>query len=180
MYTLTDQTDIRRTYRSDITGTEIHTKLLYTDGSGNKWWSFEDLLQMPFIRKKASEKVSQLYGVGITKEDLTAFITRIKASLKGSDADRYERAYSDVLQLENIINDTADPVKQSLSLCTVYIMHDTERVDTFSFADATNKMSLWAIDLEAQAFFLSYVTSGITDYTKLFSSITQIASTLEK
>lgn len=180
MYTLSTATDTRRTYLSDITGTEISTKLLYTDGSGNKWWSFEDLLQMPFIRKKASEKMSQLYGVGVTKEDLTGFTTRLKATLKGSETDRYERAYSDVLQLENIISETADPVKQSLSLCTVYVLHDTERVDSFSFAEATQKMALWAIDLDAQAFFLSYVTDGINDFTKLFSSITQIASTLQK
>ena len=57
MYQLTNSEPTRRTYQSSITGTEITTKLIYIDGTGNAWWAFEDLLQMPFIRKKAADKM---------------------------------------------------------------------------------------------------------------------------
>lgn len=181
MYTLINKiSGTRRTYTSSITGTEISTKLIYTDGSGNNWWAFEDLLQMPFIRKKAAEKVSQLYGVGITKEDLSNFVTKMKNTLRGADAERYEKAYSEVLNLESIIESTADPVKESLSLCTVYIMQDDERVDNFSYQQAARKVELWTLDTDAQAFFLTWLAAGINDYTQHYKSIMQIASTLQK
>lgn len=178
MYDLTTQTDTRRTYRSSITGTEIFTNMIYTDGSGDKWWAFEDLLQIPFIRKKASEKVSQLYGVGLSKEDLAKFVKSMKTILKGADPEKYERAFGELLQFESIVDETSDPIKQSLSMCSIYIMGDSERVDTFSFTDAVKKMELWALDLDAQAFFLSWLTDGMNDFTKHYSSIMQIASSL--
>jgi len=154
--------------------------MIYTDGSGNNWWAFEDLLQMPFIRKKAAEKVSQLYGVGITKEDLTGFITKIKATLRGPDAERYEKVYSEVLNLESIIESTVDPVKESLSLCTIYIMQDDERIDNFSYQQAARKIELWTLDTDAQAFFLTWLSDGMNDFTTHYRSIMQIASTLQK
>lgn len=180
MYTLTSQNDTRRTYRSSVTGTEIFTKLIYTDESGNKWWAFEDLLQMPFIRKKASEKISQLYGIGFTKDDLSGFAGRLKTILKGSDAEKYEKAFSEVLNLETIIEENLNPVKESLSMCAIYILADEERIDTFSFAEAAKKMELWALDFDAQAFFLNFLSAGINDFTAHYRSITQIASTVQK
>jgi hypothetical protein len=180
MYKLETETAEKRTYRSTITGTEIGTHLLHNGEDGAKWWAFDDLLQIPFIRKKAGEKVTQLYGVGLTKEDLAVFINKTKAVLKGNDAEKYEKAYSELLQLEAVVNETADPVKQSLSLCAVYILADTERVDTFSFTDAIEKMNLWALQPDLQAFFLNWLTDGMNDFTKHYSSITQIASTLQK
>lgn len=180
MYTLQSETDIRRSYRSSISDTEIFTNVIYTDGNGSKWWAFEDLLQIPFIRKKAAEKVSQLYGVGLTKEDLTGFTARLKTLLKSDDIEKYEKAYSEVLNMEAVTEETTDPVKQSLSLCSVYILSDNERVDTFSFQDAIEKMNTWAMDMDAQAFFLNFLTSGMNDFTKHYKSIMQIASTLQK
>ncbi len=177
MYELKSDDGARRSYVSRVTGTEVFTNLIYTDGNENKWWSFEDLLQIPFIRKKAAEKVSQLYGVGMTREDLTNFIARLKSILKDTDPEKYERAYSELLNMETIADETNDAVKQSLSLCSVYIMADDERIDTFSFTTAVQKMKVWEMDLDAQSFFLRWFTDGMNDFTKLYSSIIPTALT---
>lgn len=176
MFQLTKQEDKRRTYTSTVTGTDVTTKLIYTDKNGMDWWTFEDLLNIPFIRKKAAEKASDLYGRGFTNDDLKAFIEMQKITLKGSDSDKYERAYSEILQLEKIVETTIDPIKESLSLCTIYILGNEERIDTFSFRDAEEKISSWALDLDSQAFFLTYFLDGIVNYTKCLKDISQIAS----
>lgn len=174
-------TEIRRCYRSSITSTEIYTKVLYTDGSGKNWWCFEDLLQIPYIRKKAAESCSQLYGLGLTHNDLNDFIKRQKTTLKDTtDSERFERAYSQLLQMEELITETANPVKQSLSLCAVYILGEDERVDSFSIEEAISKMNLWEVDYEAQAFFLNWLAAGMSDYLKHYNSIMEIASILQE
>ena len=176
MYQIEEETAVRRIYRSTLTGTRIATKVIYTDGAGDKWWAFEDLLQIPFIRKKASERMSQLYGIGINKEDIEAMIARLKGILREDTAERYERAYSEVLNMEAIINQTADPVRESLSLCTVYIMREDEQVDSFSAQLAAAKIERWALDLDAQAFFLNWLTDSMNDLTAAYSIISKIAS----
>lgn len=180
MYDLINASDNKRIYKSSITGTEVSTKLIHTDEGGGKWWAFEDLLNMPFIRKKAAESVTQLYGAGVTKDDLTSFVNKTKEILKSTDADKYEKAYSEVLQLEAITNQIADPVRQSLSLCTVYILADDEQIDTFTTAKAGEKMSAWTLQPELQAFFLNWLTDGMNAYTTLYGNITQIVLSQEK
>ena len=176
MYQLTTTTDKTRSYRSTITGTEITTTLLYIDIDENKWWAFDDLLQIPHIRKMAANNISQLYGQGFTAEDLQDFIGRLKTHLKSNDPEKYEKAYSEAIALESIVANNLDPVKQELGLCSIYILSDTERVDTFSTKEALEKMERWALDLDAQAFFLTWLNAGINDYSKAYKSIMQTAS----
>lgn len=180
MYQLSTSTDTTRTYRSTITGTDITTSLIYTDATGRKWWAFDDLLQIPHIRKMAANNISQLYGQGFTAEDLKSFAERMKALLRSSDAERYEKAYSEVLTLESLVQSNLDPVRQELGLCAVYILSDDERVDTFSSRTALDKMEQWSIDMDAQAFFLTWLSAGMNDFRKHYNSIMQTASTLQK
>ena len=104
----------------------------------------------------------------------------MKEILKGSDKEKYERAYSEVLQIETMMASVADPVKQSLSLCSVYILSDAEQIDIFSFNTAKEKMDNWALDLKAQSFFLQWLTDGMSAYTKLYEQISEIVSITEK
>lgn len=180
MYQLQTTTDTQRTYRSTITGTDITTSLLYTDANGQKWWAFDDLMQIPHIRKMAANNISQLYGQGFTAEDLKEFTKRVKGILKGSDTERYEKAYSEILTLESIVENNLDPVKQELGLCSVYILADDERVDTFSSRKAVEKMEVWSMDLDAQAFFLSWLSGGMNGFKTLYNDLTKIVSTSQK
>lgn len=180
MYQLTTSTDATRTYRSTITGTDITTSLIYTDATGRKWWAFDDLLQIPHIRKMAANNISQLYGQGFTAEDLKSFTERMKALLRSSDGERYEKAYSEVLTLESIVQSNLDPVRQELGLCAVYILADDERVDTFSTRTALDKMEQWSLDMDAQAFFLTWLSDGMNDFRKHYNSIISTASLMKK
>lgn len=181
MYKLIKEVDNNRTYRSEITGTEIEMFVLKTTPeTGEKWWAFRDLLSMPFIRKKASEKLTDLYGASITKDDIDRFVSSMKELLKSTNPEKYERAYSEILQLESLAARTADPIKQSLSLCAVYILSDIERPDTFSNKETIEKMEHWALQPELQAFFLIWLSDGMNDFTKHYSNIMAIASTLQK
>lgn len=180
MYQLQTETEKTRTYRSTVTGTEISTQVIYTDKDGGKWWAFVDMMQIPHIRKMAANSISQLYGQGFTKEDLTEFVNRVKPLLKSSDPEKYEKMYSEILTLESITESNLDPVKQELGLCAVYILSDTERVDTFSTREALDKMALWAIDLDTQAFFLNWLSDGINDFRTTLEAVTQIASMKQK
>lgn len=180
MYQLTQESELTRVYTSQITGTEVETYVLQTTPeTGEKWWTFRDLISIPFIRKKAAEQVTSLYGAGITKADLDSLIASMKDLLRANDPEKYEKIYSEILQLEKLSNQTADPVKQSLSLCTVYIMADKERIDNFSMKDAANKMEQWSLQPDLQAFFLSFLTDHMNNYAKSYTELSAIASALK-
>lgn len=175
MYKLIDETSKQRVYRSEVTGTEVTTFLLKTDENDQHWWAFQDLLQMPFIRKKAAEKVTQLYGTYTTPEDINKITAALKLHLKSSDPEKYEKAYAEVLNLESLVRETADPNRQSLSLCSVYILADNERIDNFSFNEATEKMAKWTLMPDLQSFFLNWLNGGISGLTNLYATASKIA-----
>lgn len=176
MYELTHETEKRRTYRSQQTETEVHTFLLFTDGAKNNWWAFEDLLNIPFHRKKAAENITQFYSSGITVDDLNSFIENHKATLKSTDADKYEKAFAEVIQLERLKEQAGDPVKQCLGLCTVYVLADAEQIDIWNQSNAALKMNLWALDIKLQSFFLNWLTDGMNNLQEHLKSLSQIVS----
>ncbi|MEJ7610660.1 MAG: hypothetical protein WKF88_05710 [Ferruginibacter sp.] len=180
MYQLTKEEEKRRVYRSEVTGTEIITTLIHSDPDGKRYWAFEDLLNIPFIRKKAAEKVTNLYEAGVTLNDLTTFINTMKDLVRSNDSEKYEKSYSEVLQFEALMKETVDPVRQCLSLCTVYVLDDDEPIDIYSSAKAFHKMENWSLQPEIQAFFLQWFTDGMNAYTKVYGELTQIASRQEK
>ncbi len=167
-----------RTYRNEQTGTELVTYQLYKDRAGNTWWTFEDLFTLPFIRQLAAKKVLDLYGHGLALSDIKAHTTQLKTLLRGSEADKYERAYAKVLELEGLSETMADPVKQCIGLCTVYILMNDERPDAYVQAEQSVKMSHLALDVEAQAFFLRWWTDTMRHSGKVLKGISQIVSTL--
>lgn len=176
MYQLTEEKDERRKYKSTNTGTEIFTRLIYTDTDKNNWWAFENLMDIPFIRKQAAEKITQLYGAGMNEFDINDFISNSKALLKSNDPEKYEKLYSELLNFERLKEQTANPVKQNLGLCTVYILKNDEVPDVWNSSAAAEKMSAWAIDLKAQGFFLNWFTDGIKTFTRHLEDLSQIVS----
>lgn len=180
MYELQKETKKKRTYRNTVTGTEITTSVIYTDKDGRAWWAFDDLLQIPHIRKMAASQITQLYGVGFTKKDMTEFVTSQKAILKSNDPEKYEKAFAGILSIESAVNNNLDPVKQELGLCSVYILAADERVDFFSSVQTAEKMELWSTDIDLQSFFLNWLSGGMNDFTRHYKAITTIASQLTR
>lgn len=167
-----------RKYKNKTTGTEITTHMVFKDKFGNQWWIFEDLFQLPFVRQFVSKQVLEMYGNGVTMFDIRQWAATQKASLKNqADPERYERCYGQVLELEALAERVADPIRQCMGLTTVYVLFNDERPDVYSNEVQAQKMTAMANDLDLQGFFLNWLTGIMARYGKLFSGLSQIAST---
>ncbi len=175
---LKTQTDKDRTYINSQTGTEIKTSLIHIDQLGRNWWGFHDLLSIPYIRIAYSKTVSDLFQIGLTADDLKSWCTKEKALLRSNDPEKYEKLYSMVLEKESAVKNAADPLKQHLALATIYILDDQERIDYFSHDLMSEKLKKWELDYEAQAFFLTWQTDRISQFSMLLNNLSQHASSL--
>ena len=169
-----------RTWRNDTTGGEISTYLLTTDPGGNKWWAFENLYELPFIRTMAANKIVRLYGNDLLLEDILAHTKDLKALLRSSDGEKYEKAYAKVLELETLSTAMADPVKQCIGLCTLYVLVNDERPDAYVQSEQSYKMNLLALDVDLQTFFLRWWTEVMQQSGKDLKLLSLIASTINQ
>lgn len=167
-----------RIYRNTMTENEVVTYLLYTDKLKNSWWTFEDLFALPFIRQLAAKKVLDLYGHGLALDDVKTISGEIKAILRSDSQERYEKAYAKVLELENLTETMADPVKQCIGLCTVYLLLNDEQPDVWTNHWSASKMTLLSLDIAAQSFFLNWWTGIMRRSGSLLKGLSQIVSTV--
>jgi hypothetical protein len=167
-------------YKNTITGTECTMYLLRTDIFGNKWWSFEDLFTLPFIRQLSAKKVLDLYGHGLAMEDIKLITGQLKSVLKSNDVEKYEKAYAKVLELDNLTETLADPVRQCMGLCTVYLLFNDEFPDAWSNEIVSKKMTAMAQDIESQAFFLNWWIGVMKQSGQVLKGLSQIASTVNE
>lgn len=167
-----------RVYRNTTTGNEVTTYLLHVDEQKRKWWAFEDLYSVPHIRMLAANKIVRLYGNDLSLDDITAHTTELKAIMRSADAEKYEKAYAKVLELEKLSTAMADPVKQSIGLCTLYLLMDEERPDVYNQAEQAAKMSILALDVDLQTFFLNWWIGVMQRYGKDLKVLSLIASSL--
>jgi hypothetical protein len=167
-----------RIYRNTMTESEVTTYLLYTDKQKNSWWTFEDLFALPFIRQLAAKKVLDLYGHGLALEDVKTITSQMKSLLKSDSPERYEKTYAKVLELENLTETMADPVKQCIGLCTVYLLLNDEQPDVWTNHWSAQKMTLLSLDIASQAFFLSWWTGIMRLSGSVLKGLSQIASTV--
>jgi len=176
MWKLESSSDNKRVYMNAATGSKCETTNTYTDKEGNKWWSFLDLTSMPYTRSFAATKITSLYALGLSKDDLTSHISGLKTILKSTDADKYEKAYANVLDFESKASNATDAIKQMSSLVCVYHLLNDELIDSFDNALQIKKMSLLEADPEMHNFFLRYQISITERYTKFLNTLSQIAS----
>lgn len=180
MWVLQGENNGKRTYISSVTGTEIKTSVIYTDGGGRKWYGFDDLMQIPYGRKLASNTMSQMYGAGLSAGDIQNYAASMKTILRSNDADKYEKAFAQVLALESIAENNLTPLKQELGLCTIYILAEDERIDYYDSNIAAEKMAQWGLDSDAIVFFLEWFTNGMIYYKALYSQVSETASVVEE
>lgn len=177
----TKENRLIRTYTDGTTNTVLTTTLLRTDKAGRKWWTFEDMFAIPFIRQLAAKKIIDLYGHGIIVDDIYAFTGEMKVLLRAKDeGEKYERIYAKVLEMEQLTKIMADPVQQSIGLSTVYLLMDDERPDVYVMSEQQVKMTAMSVDLDNHAFFLDWWTGIIARCGGILKAISAIASTLER
>lgn len=169
-----------RTYKNNKTGSQTKLSLIYTDKDGGKWWAFMDLYSIPIMRVSMAKNITDMYTIGLSLKDIQSWCADLKKELKGSDPEKYEKTYAKLLEMENIATFTADPIKQQLALCTVYILADDELIDYFDETQSFNKMNYWKGNNEMVAFFLTWHTKAIQPYIKRLDRISTIASKMQE
>lgn len=165
-----------RVYKNSLTNTDCETYLLHTDSNGRKWWTFVDLFALPFIRQMAAKKVLDLYGNGLALEDIKSIAAQMKMILRSNTPDKYEVAFAKVLELENLSEMMADPVKQCMGLCTVYLLLDDETPDAWTTQVTAAKMTAMSLDLDLQSFFLNWWTGIMRHSGQVLKGLSKIAS----
>lgn len=182
-YEMTQSRDVRgkeeRTYKNQQ-GTEVKLNEIYKDKSGTKWFGFADLYNIPVIRTVMARHLTDLYGIGLSLKDILSWCAEEKKLIKSADPEKYEKLYSLVLEKEKLAAFTADPIKQNLALCTVYIVRDGERIDYFDESLAEEKLKEWKAFPEMVGFFLNWHTKRIQDYIKNLSKISATVSKLQE
>ncbi len=183
-WVLQPETDPKqRLYIHAITGSECRLNLLITDKDGRGWWGFQDLFNMPIMRQMLSKTISDLFNVGLTATDLKGWIARQKAILKPADGkvdpERYEKAYAQVLNMENLIAATTEPATQYLTMATIYVLSDDENIEHFTHEKVAQKLKLWEVDEELAAFFLTWYCAHTLDYIKDLKQVSEIVSRVQ-
>lgn len=176
MWNLQTEKDGKRTYTNSTTGSRCTTSKLYTDKEGNDWFGFHNLTEIPYTRQFAATKISSLYALGLSKDDLSEHINGLKKVLKSDDKEKYEKAFALVLDFESKANNATDAIKQMSSLVCVYFTINDEPIDSFDNNLQIKKMSLLEADFEMHSFFLKQQITATEHYMNFLNSISQIAS----
>lgn len=176
MWKLTKEEDNKRLYTNSETNSQCSQTMCYTDKDGNKWYDFDSLTAIPYTRNFAATKITSLYALGLSKDDLSGHINGLKKILKSQDQDKYEKAFALVLDFENKANNATDPIKQMSSLVCVYFTMNDEAIDSFLGDLQIKKMSLLEADIEMHSFFLKRQMEATERYTNFLNIISQIAS----
>lgn len=180
MWKLESETNSTRVYRNSTTNSECKQTMCYTDHDGNLWWEFIDLISIPFTRSFAATKITSLYSLGLTMEDVNAFLGKHKATLKSADGEKYERAYAELLDFESKIKAAADPIRQMTSLVCVYFTMNDEPIDSFMNEMQLKKMSLLEVNPYMHSFFLSRQIELLERYKNSLSPVSPTVSTRQK
>jgi hypothetical protein len=178
--TRTEQKRETRIYKNTHTGTEVKTSVIYVTPDGVKFWGFNDLYKIPYIRTAFARHISDLYTIGLSLKDILSWCEQEKSLLKSEDPEKYEKLYALVLEKERLAKFTADPIRQQLALCTVYILTDEERIDYFEDSQAEQKLNMWMGSPEMIAFFLTWHTEHIRRYMKTLDKISTTVLKMEK
>lgn len=131
-------------------------------------------MELPYTRSFAATKITTLFALGLSKDDLNKHISGLKTILKSNDPEKYEKAYSAVLSFESMAENAADAIKQLSSLVCVYNLLDDEPIDSFDNNLQIKKMAILEADLDAQAFFLNRQLQATEDYMNRLKLLSEI------
>lgn len=175
MWKLLNDENGKRTYANEY-GSKCIQSLCYQDKEGNNWYSFDDLLTLPYTRNFAATKVTSLYALGLSKDDLTVFIDKMKGLLKSDDREKYEKIYAQVLDFEQKASNATHAIKQMTALTCVYFTIGDEPIDAFDGVLQSKKMALIEADPAMHTFFLNRQMQVTEDYTMRLQQLSQIVS----
>lgn len=174
MWKLASSQNNKKIYTNSVTNSQCTQTMCYEDKDGNKWYEFDSLTNIPYTRNFAATKISSLYALGLSKDDLSSHINGLKSILRSEDREKYEKAFALVLDFESKANTATDAIKQMSSLVCVYYTINDELIDSFDNNLQLIKMGLLEADVEMHTFFLNRQITATENYTNFLSSISQI------
>lgn len=176
MWKLQAEKDNIRTYVNTTTNSTCQQRACYTDVEGNRWWEFNDLITIPYTRQFAATKITSLYALNLTPDDVSSFFNKHKATLKSNSPEKYERAYAEVIDFEDKYKAAIDPLRQMSALVCVYFTINDEQIDSFLGDVQAKKMNLLEVEPEMHSFFLKRQISLIENYKSFLSQTLATAS----
>lgn len=176
MWQLKEDKDNKRTYLNDTTGSSCTQTMCYAGKDGNKWYMFDNLMALPYTRQFAATKISSLYALGLSKDDLVAHIMNMKSVLRSADPEKYEKAYAAIIDFESKANNATDAIKQMSSLVCVYFTMNDEPIDSFENNLQIKKMLLLEADTDMHTFFLTLQTDAMSRYSQDLNILLQTVS----
>lgn len=176
MWKLSEEKGDKRIYINSLTGSRSVQTKVKTDNEGNSWFHFDDLTSLPHVRKFAGMKISSLYTLGLSKDDLSQHINGLKTILKSIDPDKYEKAYANILDFESKANNATDAIKQMSALTCVYFTMNDEDIDSFDQTLQAKKMAILEASPEMHSFFLSLQMQMNEQYHSFLNLISQTVS----
>ena len=174
MWELSSEKEGKRIYTNSTTGSQCTQTHCYVDREGNKWYAFDNLMMMPYTRSFAASQIISLFQTGFTKEDIEKHVNEMKAALKSTDPEKYEKAYAILLDFENQAKTATNAVKQMSSLVCVYFTMNDEKIDSFIDDIQAQKLQLLAADQNMHSFFLNLQVELIESYSMHLNSLSQI------
>jgi hypothetical protein len=138
-------------------------KHVYTDSTGKRWYTYENITQIPYGRGIAAEVATRYLSMNITRDDLTKLITEIKNEC---NAGNIVKAFKYISEIETRLALCAEE-KTLLDLATVYFLSEDEDPEAYDIPFQRKKIELWNKDQQAKAFFLSSVYSSINSSGEL-------------
>lgn len=180
MWEKTSDTGEKREYRNPATGSQLTTSWVYKDKEGNDWYSIDNLFTLPFMRQFAATKISCLYQIGLSKDDMLSHINGMKTMLRSTDPEKYDKAMSLVIDFENKMNDATNAIKQISSLVCVYNLLGDERVDIYDLQIQDLKQKILEADPDAQSFFLKRQIERTETYGNRLDLFSKTASAIRE
>lgn len=163
-------------YRNQDTGGELTLRKVYTDAAGNTWWEITNLFLLPKIRILAAQKISQLYQVGLSADDVENHINGMKNLLRSDDKEKYDKAMQAVLNFEDNYRNATNASRQMASLVCIYYLLNDERIDAFDMAVQEQKINILTVDTDAQAFFLTKQIDRTETYGTALNQLSKTVS----
>lgn len=176
MWELQSEAENKRIYFNSATGSRSTQTQVKVDKDGNSWWQFDNLMELPYTRNFQAAKISSLYALGLSRNDLDNHIGRLKKILKSTDQDKYEQAYAEVLSFESKASTATDAIKQMSSLVCVYFTLNNELIDGWDQATQIRKMAMLEADVELHTFFLTKQIELTEHYIQSLNLLSQIVS----
>ncbi len=175
MWQLYKEENGKRVYMNSATNSQCVTNKVYQDKDGNDWYGFDNLTSIPYTRQFAATKISSLYALGLSKDDLSNHINGLKTILKSQDKEKYVKAFALVLDFETKASQATDAIKQMSSLVCVYFLLADEPIDSFDQNLQVKKMSLLEADIEMHGFFLKMQIEATERYSNFLQTISETA-----